>query len=379
MRTGLTMADMDLELTGRQREQLCDALISAFPTRTEMARMVNFKLDVDLEVIAGGETFADVVFNLVRWAVAQGKIEALVTGARQQNPGNPSLRAFDEQALPKPKRKASSSLTGQASTTVPTDAGEFPFVPLPGSRGGDAQFAFVDVEFVGNWYVLLRQAAAAVCRLELHNSMATAFLIGPDLAMTCYHVLKELIDGSHYENPVTGERTALTPEGVALRFGYILAADGVTLYRGDVYRLAADWLVDSSPTEELDYVLLRTNGTPGTDEIEDNVGRRARDWLHPPEAYEFQRQAPLYVLQHANGRPLQISYGTGAQMKDQGTRFEFQTLTAPGASGAPCFSAGWQLVGMYESKQGGFTRQSIPMAAIVAQPKVRSALGHHAG
>jgi hypothetical protein len=49
MRTGVTMGDTNLELTGRQREQLCDALISAFPTRTEMARMVNFKLDVDLD------------------------------------------------------------------------------------------------------------------------------------------------------------------------------------------------------------------------------------------------------------------------------------------------------------------------------------------
>ena len=372
------MADTDLELTNTQREDLCAALVSAFPNRGEMARLVNFKLDVDLEVVAGGETYADVVFNLVKWVVAQGKVEALVTGARKQNPGNPSLRAF-EQTLLQPPGKALENHAGQAPATLRKGEGEGPIVPPPGSLGGDAQFAFNDVEFVGNWFVRLREAAAAVCRLELYDRFATGFLIGPNLVMTCFFVLKGLIDESYYENPVTGNRTAMTPEGVALRFGFTRAADGLTVRPGHVYRLAGDWLVDSSPVDKLDYVLLHVNGMPGTDEVEDNGRKGVRNWLRPSDTYEFQRQAPLYVLQHAHGGPLQVSCGTGAKMNSEGSRVVFSTLTAPGASGAPCFSAGWELVGLYESRQNNLRRQSIPMTAIVTQPKVHAALAQWKG
>jgi hypothetical protein len=379
MRTGVTVAGADLELTNIQREQLCIALTSAFPTRGELARLVNFKLDVDLEVVAGGETYSDVIFNLVRWAVAQGKVDALVMGARKQNPGNPSLRAFDEQTLRQPTEKAPENHASQAAAAVRTDQGVGAIVPPFGSLGGDAQFGFTDIELVVRWTMHLRQAGAAVCRLDLHDSMATAFLVGPDLVMTCDHVLEPLLDQGYYENPVTGTRKALTPDGVALRFGYTRAADGFTVHPSHTYRLAADWLVDSSPWDELDYVLLRVDGLPGTQEVEDDLGRRVRNWLHPSGAHEFQRQEPLYVLQHPLGMPLQVSYATGAVMNSQGTRVVFSTYTAPGSSGSPCLSARCELVGMYESKQDGLRRQAIPMAAIVGQPKVRAALAQWLG
>ena len=56
--------------------------------------------------------------------------------------------------------------------------------------------------------------------------MATAFLIGLDLVLTCYVTMKELIEMSYYENPVTRDRTALTPEGEALRFDFTRDSDG---------------------------------------------------------------------------------------------------------------------------------------------------------
>jgi hypothetical protein len=364
-----------LELTNIQREDLCLALTSAFPTRSALARLVNFELDVDLENVAGGETYPDVVFQLVRWAVAQGKVEVLVKGARGKNPGNPSLRAFEEQFQQPPEKH-------QEATPAPVEilqAGRVgPIIHPPWSLNGVDRFAFVDVGGVSNWFIHLRQAAAAVCRLELHDGVCSGFLVGQDLLLTCYNILEPLLNKGQYENPVTGKRTSLSPEGIVIRFGFSRGLDGLQR-PGYVYHLAADWLIDCSPSEALNYVLLRVDGAPGTDRVDDDINIGARKWLQPVKAYEFQENQPLYVLQHPRGGPLQVSYATGAQLNDQRSRFEYQTLTEPGSSGSPCLSDTWELVGMHESRQfkpnGQATlRQGIPMAAIIAQPKVQAAL-----
>lgn len=57
--------------------------------------MVSFRLDTNLEtIVSKHEDLTYVVFRLVGWADAQGLLDKLVSGARDENPGNQSLQRY---------------------------------------------------------------------------------------------------------------------------------------------------------------------------------------------------------------------------------------------------------------------------------------------
>ncbi len=90
-------------LDGRQKKALHAALLSAFPRQAALERLVEFQLDTRLSVIAGEGPLADVAYRLIEWAQAHGRLDALITGAREANPNNPQLLAFDA-LLREPRR-----------------------------------------------------------------------------------------------------------------------------------------------------------------------------------------------------------------------------------------------------------------------------------
>ena len=81
-----------MKLTGQKVQQICDALIDAYPTRDLLRMMVRVELDENLEEIAGGENQNVVVFNLVSWAERDGRIDELITRAHGRTPGNEALK-----------------------------------------------------------------------------------------------------------------------------------------------------------------------------------------------------------------------------------------------------------------------------------------------
>ncbi len=83
-----------MKLNGEEIKELQQALLSAFPSKDALKQMVEFQLEKSLEAIAGGENHSVVVFNLIEWAKAQGKLDELVRGAYTENPTNPALKAF---------------------------------------------------------------------------------------------------------------------------------------------------------------------------------------------------------------------------------------------------------------------------------------------
>lgn len=89
--------DLLMPLTPTEYEELKEALLSAFPSPGALQQVVAFKLGENLAVIAGGTNYGEIVFTLLQWVEAHGKSERLILGARQMNPGNPVLRAFEEQ------------------------------------------------------------------------------------------------------------------------------------------------------------------------------------------------------------------------------------------------------------------------------------------
>jgi hypothetical protein len=74
------------------RRPLYDALLAAFPAAQDLQQMVRFGLDENLSAIAGGSALSDIVFNLIQWAEARGRVGDLVAAALEANPRNPALR-----------------------------------------------------------------------------------------------------------------------------------------------------------------------------------------------------------------------------------------------------------------------------------------------
>ncbi|KYC43310.1 hypothetical protein WA1_14595 [Scytonema hofmannii PCC 7110] len=86
-----------MELIGKQREQLKDALISAFPDKSKLEQMVDYQLHKSLNAIAGGNTLVDIVYNLIKTAESEGWVEKLIKDASDQNSGNKQLKEFRKQ------------------------------------------------------------------------------------------------------------------------------------------------------------------------------------------------------------------------------------------------------------------------------------------
>jgi hypothetical protein len=78
-------------LDNEQRKQMFYALVRAFPSKGELERMVRFSLGENMASITRGENLNDIVYSLVEWAEAHGRLEALITAARNENPTNPDL------------------------------------------------------------------------------------------------------------------------------------------------------------------------------------------------------------------------------------------------------------------------------------------------
>jgi hypothetical protein len=82
-------------LTGRETEQLTDALLSAFPKNTDLEQFVLVELSTRLnwyvDVTAG---LRQQVVDLVTWAADQRRLHELIAGAVRRRPDNPLLRAF---------------------------------------------------------------------------------------------------------------------------------------------------------------------------------------------------------------------------------------------------------------------------------------------
>jgi hypothetical protein len=83
-----------MALTARQRAELFEALLSAFPRRADFKRLLYLRLGRSLDEFPGSST-KELVLAVIQSAEAEGWIGALVESARTENPGNALLQALD--------------------------------------------------------------------------------------------------------------------------------------------------------------------------------------------------------------------------------------------------------------------------------------------
>jgi hypothetical protein len=355
-----------MALSGAQFQQLIESLLDAFPVQAQLAQMVRVRLDKNLDAIALGGSLETIVFRLIQTAEAQGWTAQLLAGARESNPGNPKLLAVAQQF-------------GLASTDVRRPELE---------KIIRQTNAFLDVS---QWRTRLGEIETQVCRIEIATNRGlaygTGFLLGPDVVMTNYHVMEPVIAGEKGQTVAGGLRA--TRQDVTLRFDYKQLADGTTLNQGVSFSLAGDWLIDSSPVSpidleadpksgvpdpgELDYALLRVDGSPGTapvgGKLEPGVPPRGFVKL-PAQPHTFDPGSALLIMQHPQGAPLKLAIDTEAVIgaNANATRVTYRTDTLPGSSGSPCFNSSWELVALHHSGDRSFNpvyNEGIPFSAII--------------
>jgi hypothetical protein len=218
------------------------------------------------------------------------------------------------------------------------------------------------------WLSVGVRVAQAVCRVEVSsNSLkipiyGTGFLIAPNLVLTSYHVVEAVIPGKNKDNQVEAWNIKL----LFSPFMKEAAAESK-----QISCLAEDWLVASSPTNELDYALLRIAEEPRRQDI-------PRPWIQPPWG-TVRKGESLFVIEHSlasedNRAALSQKLAFGAVVSVSTTRILYTANTYAGSSGAPCFTTDWQLTALHHaSSLDG--NEGILITSIIEQSKVKAALG----
>jgi V8-like Glu-specific endopeptidase len=305
-----------MALTGQQFEDFWKALREAF-NAASLTQMVRFGLGKRLDDISTAGNLRQLVFELIEDAERAGYTMRLLNAARQSQPGNQALLAFAEQF----------NLSAATAALERIVREKLKFLPID------------------QWRTRLGEVEVQVCRVETGTSFGTGFLVGPDLVLTNYHVVEDVLEGS---NP---------PGNVVCRFDYRELADGKTLNPGTTFKLHdSDWRVDDSPysldePDKLDYTLLRLDTSPGKMSVNPREANgQLRGWFKVPTGeVSLKPGDPLHIVQHPDARPLQLALDTEAVigLTGNGTRVRYRTNTEPGSSGSPCCDANWNLVALH--------------------------------
>ena len=361
-----------LELTNQQRKELHGALIEAFPTRSAMARMVDFELGENLAAITGGNSLNDIAYELLQWAQATSALDRLVNAARAANPGNARLHAFEEAIVRDRNARPQDAALRQFADNVSLAPGPAaPAAQIERIVGHSQKFSNVEA-----WRGAQSKGELAVCLVEIgRQGRATGFLVGPDLVMTAGYATTDFV------------RDTSQPTDITVRFDYRTYGDGKTLNEGQRYALAADPIVDSSPLELLDYVVLRLAGRAGDDPVAGQAGAPARGWLTPSATTVVSGEL-LFVIQHPQGGPLKFAHGPCVGVSTPATHFNkppdagaprllYDVPTEPGSGGAPVFSSDWELVAIHEgmvSHEDRSIKRGVPMAPILERLRAKGIL-----
>lgn len=334
-----------MRLTSDEYVLLEEALLDAFDDVDGVTRMLR-RAGIPPGEIAPG-ALVGVIGEVISYAETRDRVTALVTAARAINPDNVRLMEL-----------AAATGAGAAPVTAAVpEAQVLTQTRLQLERMVDPRRGIADL---GRFSVRLLEYTRRVCAVELGTAGGTGFLIGPSSVLTNHHVVKKAIDG------------AFPPEKIVLRFDYKRDRDGIVRDPGTEARLAADWLVHTSPyssfdladyvegtepaPDELDYAVLRLErplGAEGTSD--DPVGAR-RGWVEPrAEEHDFPLGSYLMVVQHPCHDPISFDFAFDGVQRVIGDRLRVhhRVNTMPGSSGSPVLDAQQELVALHHAGQPG--------------------------
>lgn len=341
-----------ITLASEDRKQLRQAILSAYPDPGELEIFVDEELGENLATIAGRGKHGQVVFELIRWAIAKGRIDSLILKLAKDTE-NLEIQDFCRRVLTQYLNLNTSTSENSSSLVASLDdwglnaASEELHLFLP------KQYSFeADVGDLRRGLDL----AESVCRitfLEETFKSGTGVLIAPDLVLTNYHVLSLEAKTKADLNDIA--------QSMRFHFGDISAQLSQRAHTKSL-EAAKSAVIQASPINELDYVLLRL--APGAQVTLEGV---------PFDTHaSLSKQSPLSILQHPEGDRLKVSLSNNGIVKidDKRGLVLYVNRTKGGSSGAPCFNNAWQLVALHHKELAtsfGSVREGILFSAIYPQ------------
>jgi len=174
------------------------------------------------------------------------------------------------------------------------------------------------------------QLARSVVFIETSSNLGTGFLITKDLLLTCNHVLPSLEEA----------------EKAVFRFNYQYN-QGLGI--GPTHDFSMKPKGFFATNHDLDYSVLELDHEPG------------REWgyikVSSGAAAKIKLDERVNIIQHAGGRPKQISFRNNFVDYLDKNVIQYVTHTEPGSSGSPVFNDDWNLVAIHHA--GGNLREPL--------------------
>lgn len=352
--------------------EFSDALLDAYPDISNFDALLFYRLETPRPSISLGNTIPNIILDVITYFQCRDRTTDFLIAARQSNPDNVKLLEVAIKAGADIKLSVQNFNGSQIQSIENTRELERIIRP-----------ANPELKIVV-FKEKLGQIEGRICRIEYVNSdgkqiYGTGFLIGPDLLLTNYHVMEEVINNH------------VSSESVKCRFDYKELADG-TILSGNIVKLSEqNWLVDYSnyseldltdtlnplPEEnELDYALLSLQDGIGDKPIGNNPEPNAakRGWIDLSDIdYPFETDSGIIIVQHPEGEPLKLTIDTQSLIlvNDNKTRVRYRTNTEKGSSGSPCFNMNLDIVALHHSGDPNFEQfhhptynQGIPISKI---------------
>lgn len=188
-------------------------------------------------------------------------------------------------------------------------------------------------------------------QLQARRSTGTAWLIAPDLALTCWHVLEAR---GPYDNRAKDQDVAVQAANCLLTFNFTEIGSGID------YGVTRIECADRN-SNGLDYALLRLTNRS-------DYPLRDRTPLPLAAAAPLTAISELYIIQHPRGMPQRGAEGQFVQHIRQNTRMHYTINTDAGTSGSPVLvRPKWEVVGLHHgSTQDRRYGEGIALQPILA-------------
>ena len=379
-------------MKGFELAEVREAILGAYDKRT-FDRLLSDQFDLRREDIAGDGPLRNIVDDVLRHFVREGREAHLIAELAADRPAKPEIQAvYTKYAAALVSDAWRSRIEAESATQLDrygllpegrlqhrgaTLRPRGPSEPDASAFGGfqkqiHARLPELDVF---EWSSRLMRQTYRVCRVEVRGTpLGTGFLVGPATVLTCYHVVGDAI-------------RARTPGSeLTFLFDYWKKLNGAESYGIRVAARGAweDWHVDSSPPlpeaeehggvpeatdDQLDHALIALAQPLGAGPIVD--GGPVRGWIEvPATAPTLTLEMAIAILHHPRNGPIKLTFDTSAlqHINPGRTRIRYSTNTDSGSSGSPCFDVSLGLIGMHHfsdphNKVPAYN-QGIPIDAI---------------
>lgn len=331
-------------MPGLKMEEVRDALVEGYDADS-LTQMVRFRLDKRLDTFVGPGPLKKRMYELLEVADREGWDTRLICEAYRFRPGNTALLQLYE------KYGLAPGITVQkAGIAQPAVAPRISSAGL--QKCVRDNNPAIDFEV---WCRRMPELQVRICRVDINGGpMGTGFLVGPQVVLTNYHVVKSVLDGVH-------AATALS-----CLFDYKVLANGkpqpgerVPLKTGEEIPVHSPCTADeftpqpdmSLPTvDELDFALLHLERPMGSLPVS-GPQSPPRGW-EPLPAAAAKKLVPdqgLIIVQHPQGEPMKLAVDTQSviQLNANETRVRYRTNTEGGSSGSPVYDMFWNLVALH--------------------------------